>query len=418
MWTWRHIKFYLYLLWGLFWRSSRQFISHPVKSSVQNFRTLKRVVSVPRFRREKDFPTSSSPLQEVHGGQTWQKLGDKFVCDFSVTTSVLGPPRGAIRAARRSLPLIDHYPEQDAFEARKALAEFTDWPAEQLLLGNGASEFIDLCLRGNPEATWRPGPWPCQFMEYERSAKANGLIKQEWNHNDPFNTDVDYTIIVNPSSPTGDYMSLKELEIHIAATECVWVIDESFITCKGPDWRKHSCLNLVEKYPGRIIIIVSWTKVYACPGLRIGSVASTQDVINNIQSIQVPWSVNIPAQKFIISAVRDRKFMRRTWYVVPRLKKRTERLLKRLGFTPNSNSPSWVPWVYVDCHSEKVAARLHDVALDAGLPVRHCKSFGQPTFLRLGIRTSLHQNMLFKAWLRDQELYNLFFNRVSNEKVE
>ncbi|KAL0248389.1 hypothetical protein GEMRC1_003625 [Eukaryota sp. GEM-RC1] len=408
------IKFYCYLLWSIFWRSCFQLLSNPLKTSVQNFRTLKRVVPVPRFRRNHKFDEESAvQVQEFHGGQSWEKLGDRFICDFSVTTSVLGPPRGALRAARHALSLIDHYPEQDAFKARQVVGKFIEWPASQILLGNGASEFIDLVLRGNPGATWRPGPWPCQFMEYERSAKANGLTKVDWE-----NTDADYTVIVNPSSPTGDYVSLKKMEEWIQSTSSVWIVDESFIMCRGPNWRKYSVMDLVEKYPDRIVVIVSWTKVFACPGIRIGSVASTQTVVNNIQSIQVPWSVNIPAQRFIAAAVTDRRYLKKTWFTVPRYRKRFEKLLKRLGLKPNANSPMWVPWIYVDCKRADIAERMTSVALEAGLPVRHCESYGQPTFLRLGIRTPIHQNLLLRAWIRDPVLYGLVQARIKTNKME
>ncbi|KAL0228273.1 hypothetical protein RCL1_004416 [Eukaryota sp. TZLM3-RCL] len=408
-------RFQLYILWSIFWRSILE--TFLPRSFWTNVNKLKKVVHVPRFRnllrksKNTSLKDEDSPML-LHGGQTWFLLGDKYVCDFSVTTSVLGPPASAVKAARRALTLIDHYPPQDAFDARVALSKFIDFPAKQTLLGNGASEFIDIVMRGNPGATWRPGPWPCQFMEYERSATCNGLIKVPWE-----TKDVDYTILVNPNSPTGDYLSLKKMDSMIAESQCVWIIDESFIMCKGADWRKYSCLNLVEKYPDRVIIIMSWTKVYACPGLRIGSVSSTMNVINNIQAIQTPWSVNLPAQKFIVAAVQDKRYMKKTWSLVPRYRRRMERLLKRLGLRPNSDSPSFVPWIYVDTGSAEIAKRMHDVALAAGVPVRHCESFGQPTFLRLGVRTPLHQNILIRSWLSDSVLYKLVEKRLAGVKL-
>ena len=85
--------------------------------------------------------------QEVHGGQTWSQLADRLVDDFSVTTNGLGTPQSAMAAASSALSLIDHYPAADCSEALAALGEFCRFPANRMLVGNGASEFIDLAMR-------------------------------------------------------------------------------------------------------------------------------------------------------------------------------------------------------------------------------------------------------------------------------
>ena len=86
-----------------------------------------------------------------HGGQEW-KLLPNFVEDLSVTTNGLGPPEAALAAAREAVGTAQHYPPMSFEPQRSELARFL-WGAsaehatDRLLLGNGASELIDLLTR-------------------------------------------------------------------------------------------------------------------------------------------------------------------------------------------------------------------------------------------------------------------------------
>ncbi|KAF4717141.1 hypothetical protein FOZ62_019200, partial [Perkinsus olseni] len=134
--------------------------------------------------------------------------------DFSVTTNGLGPVPEALEAAKEALLTIEHYPPSDFEPAITDLAKFLspdDWSdtRSRLLLGNGASEMIDMISRLAPKGPWRPGPFATQYQEYRRSAKNAGRIELDW-------SDVDggakLTSIVNPCNPTGDYMHVEEIK--------------------------------------------------------------------------------------------------------------------------------------------------------------------------------------------------------------
>jgi histidinol-phosphate/aromatic aminotransferase/cobyric acid decarboxylase-like protein len=119
--------------------------------------------------------------QTFHGGQDWKFL-DNFKEDFSVTTNGLGTPAKALAAATAAMNTVHHYPPADFQPALSHLAEFL-WPHEWktnldlLLMGNGASELIDLVIRSVPSGGWRPGGTLTQYKEYERSSTADG---QRW----------------------------------------------------------------------------------------------------------------------------------------------------------------------------------------------------------------------------------------------
>ena len=166
-------------------------------------------------------------VQCFHGGQSYRTCKN-FKCDFSVTTNLSGPPKSGVEAALKAFDEIEHYPDQESWEVRCHFADIWKISPEEILLGNGASEFIDIVPRLFPRGTkWRPGPWGAQFMEYERAATNAGLIKVPWEDNT-----APVTIMINPNSPTGDYIPFEEFRKLIAKDEkSTFVIDESFISC-------------------------------------------------------------------------------------------------------------------------------------------------------------------------------------------
>ncbi|KAJ1971661.1 hypothetical protein H4R34_005667, partial [Dimargaris verticillata] len=155
--------------------------------------------------------------QQFHGGQDWASLAN-FVEDFSVTTNALGTPKRALEAAKTAIDLCGHYPPANQEPAKSNLARFL-WPQgwqhhrDRLLLGNGASELIDLVVRSAPEGPWKPGPFDTQYKEYERSARNGGRTLMAADAQEP----AALACIVNPCNPTGDYKSVADMKAWIEA---------------------------------------------------------------------------------------------------------------------------------------------------------------------------------------------------------
>ncbi len=152
-----------------------------------------------------------SDTQTFHAGQDWMQLTleGKFIEDFSVTTNGFGVPKGAEKAAARGVSLMHHYPPADFEPAITDLAQFL-WPdghdrgRKRLLMGNGASELIDLVIRDGPIGTWKPAGvhsilgGSVQYKEYERSAEAAGHVQVAADA-----PGASLTCCVNPNNPTG-----------------------------------------------------------------------------------------------------------------------------------------------------------------------------------------------------------------------
>eukprot|EP00742_Colponemidia_sp_Colp-10_P002374 GILJ01002531.1.p1 GENE.GILJ01002531.1~~GILJ01002531.1.p1 ORF type:complete len:399 (+),score=61.28 GILJ01002531.1:71-1267(+) len=347
--------------------------------------------------------------QTPHGGQDWRLL-DTYIEDFSVTTNGLGTPKSAMWEAARALQDVLHYPAANFEPAWGALAGFlagdkndVNEIQKRLLLGNGASELIDLVIRVTPAGDWKEGPSVTQYKEYERSAENTNrrrLAKDD--------RSAALTCIVNPCNPTGDYMNLPTIQNYIE-TNCgpnsTVIIDESMQPWLGPNWRDDSLTGCPEWIRSmyekgiKVFVIHSWTKLWACPGIRIGSIlAPHADEVSRIKKVQVPWSVNEMAVRFTAQAISDIDYLRITWELTPIWRKQTVEALKKQHPDWEMFGEPWLSWIWADTKDIKYAAKAVIRCKKAGVPIRWGRDgYDQPTFIRIAVRSPALQVKLFEA---------------------
>ena len=374
------------------------------------------IASSSRVLSPKNMPTEAPSVklgigQAPHGGQEWRHISN-FINDFSVTTNAMGPPDSALNAAKRELESIEHYPAQDFEPAVTDLASFLAGSSfnssrdirSRLILGNGASELIDMVARIAPEGAWKPGNTHVQYMEYERSAHNYNRRKLLWN-----DKSARLTCMVNPTNPTGDYLTVAKMKNFIE-TNCgdgsFVVIDESMQPWIGPQWQNDSLVTQSEWvkriYETRhiaVFVIHSWTKLWSCPGIRLGSILTpTEDLANEIRRIQVPWSVNGPALAFLSAAIADKEYLSKTWHDTPIFRQSLVTGVTTLFPSWTIKGELWSSWLWIDCHDQTVAKAAIDACKQRGVPIRWGKNgYECPTHIRIGVRDEKYHEPLFEA---------------------
>lgn len=347
--------------------------------------------------------------QTFHGGQDWKFL-DNFVEDFSVTTNGMGTPTAALAAAKAAVDTIHHYPPADFQPAKDHLAAFI-WPelwkehASCLLLGNGASELIDLVIRSVQQGGWRPGASLTQYKEYERSATADGRPTLA-----PTDASAKLTCIVNPTNPTGDYLTIDQMKHYIESTctddDHTVIVDESMQPWVGPHWRQDSLLHqrewisdLSARRGINVWVMTSWTKIWSCTGIRLGSVvAPTPALAHAIKAKQVPWSVNSMALAFLSSVVKDQAYLEHTWAKTPVWRQALVASLARAFPTWRVYGESFLSWIWIDTGDEAVATRACALAKAAGTPIRSgAPGYNLPTYIRVAVRSAENTQVLLTA---------------------
>ncbi len=243
-----------------------------------------------------------------HGGdlkkafKLWNPAEGRLV-DFSSNINPLGPPPGLLDHLEESLPEITAYPSPQARELREGLASFLEVKEKRLLLGNGANELIHLLhLYKQPKRVFVPAP---SFSEYERAALLCNAEVVRYSLSPGEDVELsslaadlergDLFIFCNPNNPTGKLYSRKmlcELEEAVSGRGADLMIDESFIPLTGSD--RESLRGLVKE---NLWVVISLTKLWGLPGLRLGCMVGPEKSIGHITRWGDPWRVNFLAQK-------------------------------------------------------------------------------------------------------------------------
>jgi len=240
----------------------------------------------------------------------------------------------------------------------------------------------------------------------------------------PSNDDsADLLSIVNPTNPTGDFMTLDTIKSYIeehAATNSFVIVDESMIFWYGSDWRSQSLssqskwINDMFKTKNiSIFLIYSWTKIWKCCGIRIGSIIAPQansKLYTQIRTKQTPWSVNLLGLSFISAASKDDEYMQRTWkftklwrqqmvdgiYKIFNNDEESEASTK--SFEIKLYGTDFLSWIWCDLFNEELQKLLVMNCKEYGVPIRDAShGYNQPTAVRFAVREPSAQKVLFAA---------------------
>ncbi|WP_058485693.1 pyridoxal phosphate-dependent aminotransferase [Defluviitalea phaphyphila] len=249
----------------------------------------------------------------LHGGdleaiETFYKIPRNEIIDFSSNVNPLGISPKAKKELAKNLDLISTYPDRKYTKLRQKLSIYTGADFESILVGNGSTELISLFINLiHPKKALIIGP---TYSEYEREVILNGghieyyPLKEELNFEIDINNfkkslteDIDLLILCNPNNPTSSAISRTNLEeiLSYCKNKNIFVmIDETYIEfAKNMD--NISSVPLI-KYFDNIIILRGISKFFSAPGLRFGyGLCGNMDLVNKINEIKNPWTINILA---------------------------------------------------------------------------------------------------------------------------
>lgn len=225
-----------------------------------------------------------------HGDDGYQFKAD-IIADFSTNVWYGGEPEGLKEHIFSHWKTINKYPEVLAESLIEKISDHHCLKPGNILINSGSTESIYLiaqAFRKLKTSIVTPA-----FAEYEDAAR---LYEHEVNFID-WNTlatdlkiESDLIFLCNPNNPTGEiFFEIEDLIKN--NPESLFVIDEAFIEFT---LSVNSLVELVNQYPN-LIILRSLTKAYAIPGLRLGYIVSSEQLISKLKQFKFPWSVNIVA---------------------------------------------------------------------------------------------------------------------------
>ena len=205
---------------------------------------------------------------------------------------------------------VNRYPDPQQRDLKSALAKLKNVNQEQILLGNGSDEVLDLIFR----AFCEPGvdnviTLPPTYGMYKVLAEINNIENREVLLTEEFQLDVKSILksvdeqtkllfICSPNNPTGNAFDARAIKALLENFNGIVVIDEAYIDFSSYE----TWIGFLDLYPN-LIITQTLSKAYGMAGIRLGVCYASSAIISVLNKIKPPYNVNELTQQKALERV-------------------------------------------------------------------------------------------------------------------
>ncbi len=206
----------------------------------------------------------------------------------------------------------NRYPDPYQKQLKEKLAFVKQITANQIFIGNGSDECIDILFRTFCE----PGKdniiiCPPTYPMYEVSANINDITVQ----NAPLLADYQLNVahieqlvnertkiiwICSPNNPTGNSLDRIDIETILNHFDGIVVIDEAYINFS----KQKSFVQSLIDYPN-LVVMQTLSKAWGLAGLRLGMCFANPDIIGYMNKVKAPYNINIVTQELALQALEE-----------------------------------------------------------------------------------------------------------------
>jgi histidinol-phosphate aminotransferase len=199
---------------------------------------------------------------------------------------------------------VNRYPDPQQMNVKEILAKQKNVKTNQILLGNGSDEVLDLLFRAFCEPKIdNVITLPPTYGMYGVLANINAVENKEILLSDDFQPQIEKIMaavddntkmifLCSPNNPTGNSFSDESVAYLLQNFKGLIVIDEAYIDFS----KKESWINELDEYPN-LVITQTFSKAYGLAGIRLGICYCSSEVIGVLNKIKPPYNVNELSQK-------------------------------------------------------------------------------------------------------------------------
>ena len=201
---------------------------------------------------------------------------------------------------------FNRYPDPMQWELKKKIAKVKKVQPEQIMLGNGSDEPIDLVVRifCEPKVDNIVAIDPSYGM-YQVCADVNNVEYRKVLLNEDYTlnaerllaaVDVNTKIIFlcSPNNPTGNLLNRTEMLKIVNSFEGIVVIDEAYVDFSS----EKSWIEELDNYPN-IIVLQTFSKAWGLASVRCGMAFASSEIISYFNKVKYPYNINILTQNFV-----------------------------------------------------------------------------------------------------------------------
>ena len=310
------------------------------------------------------------PVQELE-----RELGITDSVKLASNENPLGPSMFAIDALRGHVEDLNRYPDGGGFYLTKALSGKVGVREEEIILGNGSNELLNIAVR----TFMLPGDeavmaWP-SFVVYPMATAAHGCkaVKvplKDMRHDlkamaDAINGRTRIVFIANPNNPTGTINTAAEFDDFMSRVPAgvLVIVDEAYYEyVTDPDYAD----SLKHFKEGRdVLVLRTFSKIYGLAGLRIGYGIASSEITGEMNKIRDPFNTGTLSQAAALAALEDLEHVGRSREINGEGKKY---LYAELGEMGVKYVPTEANFIFMS--TEKPAPELYESMLKMGVIVR------------------------------------------------
>jgi len=258
------------------------------------------------------------PIEELE-----RELGISHSIKLASNENPLGPSPRALEAIAGALGNLHRYPDGSAYYLTRRLAERHGVSPEEILVGNGSNELIELVvrsfLRPRDEVVIADQAFVIYRMVVQAAAGVPKIVPlRDFTHDldaigERVGPHTRLVFLANPNNPTGTIFRRREWERFLAALprHVIVVADDAYADyVTDPEYPDTVRLRGDGTVP--IVTLRTFSKLYGLAGLRIGYAVAPPPVVEVMGRVRQPFNVNALAQVGALAALDDRDHVRRT----------------------------------------------------------------------------------------------------------
>lgn len=331
------------------------------------------------------------PIDELE-----RELGVTDTLKLASNENPLGPSPMALEAIARHMDDLALYPDGSGLALKSALADRLGVGVEQITLGNGSNEVLELIARAylgpGREAVFSEHAFAVYpLVTQAAGAAARVAAANPPGHAQPYGSDLEAMLtainertrvvfLANPNNPTGTWLECKALEgfLQSVPPSVLVVVDEAYVEyAQVPDYS--DALGWLKDHPN-LLVTRTFSKAYGLAALRIGFGVSHPDVAEILNRVRQPFNTNTLAQVAAVAALGDLDHIQRS------VRMNTEGL-RQLGAAFDQRGLPYIPsaanFLTVEVGGD--AQAVYEGLLRHAVIVRPVANYGLPRHLRITV---------------------------------
>ena len=340
---------------------------------------------------------ANAGVEQLHPYQPGKPVAE-LERELGITNSIklasnenpLGLGAKARAAIELALPELARYPDANGFALKSALAAKLAVHTDQLILGNGSNELIDLVYHTFVAAGQQVVYSQYTFIVYALATQSHGaeamvVPAKDLGHDleamaAAITERTKLVCITNPNNPTGTFLTKVELSAFLdkVPSQVLVILDEAYTEYVAEDER-HPSIEWLAQYPN-LIVSRTFSKAYGLAGLRVGYMVANAELISVLNRVREPFNCNSLALAAAEAALGDTEYLNEAVSLNQREMARYEAFFDQQGIKYVTSRAN-----FITLDLERDAAPVYEALLREGVIVRPLAGYGLPNHLRISI---------------------------------